>query len=62
MTFLKLISENGWWAYHDNSQMYHYVVYLSEEKDVYKYHLIDDDRNEIYKPSPKDIVYEEFNI
>lgn len=62
MTFLKLISEEGRWAYLDNSQIYGYVVYLLEEKDVNKYHLIDADGNEIRKPSIKDIVYEEFNF
>ena len=60
MKLLKLKSEKGRWAYLDNSQIYRYVVYLQEESDVYKYHLIDEDGKEIYKPSSKDIIYEEY--
>lgn len=59
MKLLKLVSEKGRWTYLDNSQIYKYVVYLLDEKDANRYHLIDDDGNEIYKPTVKDIVYSE---
>lgn len=62
MQLLKLVSEDGWWALQDNSQRYHYVAYLLEEKDVYHYHLVDDDWNEIYKPTIKDVIHETFDI
>ena len=62
MELLKLVSEDGWWAYYDKSQRYHYVVHLLEEKDVYRYHLVDDDWNEIYKPTIKDVIHETFGI
>jgi len=62
MELLKLVSEDGWWALHDNSQKYHYVVHLLRENDVYRYHLVDDDGNEIYKPSIEDIIHEKIDI
>lgn len=52
----RLISDN-YWSFFDGYQIYKYVVYLLEEKDVFKYHLIDDNKNEIYKPGLNDIIY-----
>jgi len=62
MELLKIVSEDGWWALKDNSQRYHYVAYLLEEKDVYCYHLVDDDWNEIYIPTTKDIIRKKIDI
>jgi hypothetical protein len=58
--FLKLVSNKGRWAYLDNSQIYRNVVYLLKENDVSKYHLIDENGNEIYRPSENDIIREDF--
>lgn len=57
MKLMRLQSEEGRWAYLDNSQIYRYVVYLMEKNDVNRYHLIDDKGNEIYKPTVNDIIY-----
>lgn len=43
----KLVSEVGRWAIKDNSMIFCNVVWLSKKEDAHKYHLIDDDRNEI---------------
>ena len=59
MKLLKLVSDKYRWSFMDKSQIYGYVVYLLDEDDVRKYALIDDDGNEIYKPSVSDIVVEE---
>ena len=62
MESLKLVSEDGWWALQDDSQRYHYVVHLLDEKDVYRYHLVDNDWNEIYKPTIEDVIHDTFVI
>ena len=59
MKLLKLFSYKGKWSFLDGYQIYKYVVYLLDEDDVRKYTLIDDDGNEIYKPTINDIVYQE---
>ena len=45
----KLVTEqdNARWAYKDNSQIYCPVVWLMERKDYLKYHLIDENKDEI---------------
>ena len=43
----KLVAEDGRWAVRDNSMIFSNVVYLSDEKDAMKYHLIDENREEI---------------
>ena len=60
MKLLKLVSDKGRWSFLNGYQIYDYVVYLMDEDDVRKYTLIDDDGNEIYKPSVDDIVIDEF--
>lgn len=58
MKLCKLFSEQGRWALNDNSQVYKYVVYLCDEDDIKKWHLIDENGNEIFRPSPKDVIVE----
>ena len=57
MKLLKLVSEKGRWAYLDNSQIYKYVVYLLEEKDVYKYKEVNELGETLSIPSKENIVY-----
>ena len=59
MKLLKLVTDKGRWSFLDGYQIYEYVVYLLDEDDVSKYKLIDNDGNEIYKPTIDDIIYEE---
>lgn len=44
---LKLVSKEGHWATLDNSMIFGNVVWLMDKNDAKKYHLIDDNRNEI---------------
>lgn len=60
MKLLKLVTDKGKWSFLNGYQIYEYVVYLMNEDDVRKYTLIDDNGNEIYKPTINDIVVEEF--
>lgn len=55
---LKLVSEVGKWATKDNSMIFCNVVWLSSKEDAYKYHLIDDEKNEI-KVDIDDFIVEE---
>lgn len=55
---LKLVSEVGKWATKDNSMIFCNVVWLSSKEDTYKYHLIDDEKNEI-KVDIDDFIVEE---
>lgn len=52
---LKLISEVGRWAVKDNSMIFSNVVWVGSVEEAYKYHLIDDDKNEI-KINIKDYI------
>lgn len=48
----KLVTDIGRWATNDNGMIFGKTVYLSEEKDAYRYHLIDDDGQEIKLSEP----------
>lgn len=43
----KLVAEDGRWAIRDNSMIFCNVVYVSDIADARKYHLIDENREEI---------------
>ena len=43
----KLVAEYGRWASLDNSMIFSNVIWLSEKKDFRKWHLIDENWNEI---------------
>ena len=53
---LRLISDHGRWANSDSSMIFKYVVYLENENDSLKYHLIDDDGNDLHVDVLKYIV------
>ncbi|MDY4183122.1 MAG: hypothetical protein SOX92_02350 [Candidatus Onthovivens sp.] len=53
---LRLISDYGRWANSDCSMIFKYVVYLENENDALKYHLIDDDGNDLHVDVLKYIV------
>ena len=44
---VKLVSETGHWALRDNSMIFCNVIWESSYKDCLKYHLIDDEHNEL---------------
>ena len=54
----KLVSDDGRWAYKDNSMIFSNVVCLCDEDDKRLYHLIDDDKNEITDDVDKYLVNE----
>ena len=43
----KLVAEEGRWAVCDNSMIFSNVVWIGKRKDYLKWHLIDENRNEI---------------
>lgn len=43
----KLVSEVGRWALKDNSMIFSNVVWLLNKEEAYKYHLIDENKNDI---------------
>ena len=44
----KLVAEDGHWATWDNSMIFSNVVYIGDkDNDMLRYHLIDDDGNNI---------------
>ena len=49
---MKLVIDKGHWATKDNDMIFGNVVWLTDEKSVLLYHLIDDNRNEIELPKP----------
>lgn len=53
---LRLVSDYGRWANNDNSMMFRYVVYLEDENDALKYHLIDDDGNDLHVDVSKYLI------
>jgi hypothetical protein len=61
---MKLVSDEGRWALRDNSMIFCNVVWISNEKNAYTYHLIDDDQKEIElkKPITEYIVLEERDL
>ncbi len=44
---MKLVADKGHWATKDNEMIFSNVVWLTERKDAFLYHLIDDDYNTI---------------
>ena len=48
----KLVSDVGRWATRDNSMIFSNVVWISDFKEALKYHLVDDERNEIKLDKP----------
>jgi hypothetical protein len=50
--------DNVRWAYKDNSQIYCQTVWLLDKKDWMKYHLIDENREEI-PCNPQDYLVED---
>lgn len=52
----RLISDN-YWSFFDGYQIYKYVVYLLEEKDVYKYKEVNELGETLSIPSKENIVY-----
>lgn len=48
----KLIADVGRWATKSNDMIFGNVVYLSERKEANKYHLIDEDGQEITLDKP----------
>lgn len=53
---LRLISNTGRWANNDCSMIFKYVVYLEDENKALKYHLIDDEGNDMHVDVLKYIV------
>ena len=44
---VKLVAEEGHWALYDNSMIFSNVIWEFSKKACRKYHLIDDERNEL---------------
>lgn len=57
---MKLVTDKGHWATKNNEMIFSNVVWLTEKKDAYLYHLIDDNNNDIIleKPIIDYIIYE----
>lgn len=57
---MKLVTDKGHWATKNNEMIFSNVVWLTEKKDAYLYHLIDDNNNNIIleKPIIDYIIYE----
>ena len=57
---MKLVTDKGRWATKNNEMIFSNVVWLTEKKDAYLYHLIDDNNNDIIleKPIIDYIIYE----
>lgn len=53
---LRLMSNQGRWANHDNTMFFKYVVYLENENEALRYHLVDDDGNDLHVDVLKYIV------
>lgn len=43
----KLVTEESRWALRDNSMIFSNVIWISKRKEYLKWHLIDENRNEI---------------
>ena len=48
-----LVADRGRWATLDNSMIFSNKVLVMDEKDAMRYHLIDDERNELVPCGPK---------
>ncbi len=49
---MKLVTDKGRWATKNNEMIFSNVVWLTEKKDAYLYHLIDDNNNNIIIEKP----------
>lgn len=49
---MKLVAEKGHLALRDNTMIFGNIVWLCEPKDIYLYHLIDDNHKEIPLEKP----------
>lgn len=49
---MKLVTDKGHWATKNNEMIFSNVVWLTEKKDAYLYHLIDDNNNNIILEKP----------
>lgn len=49
---MKLVTDKGRWATKNNEMIFSNVVWLTEKKDAYLYHLIDDNNNNIILEKP----------
>ena len=49
---MKLVIDKGHWATKNNEMIFSNVVWLTEKKDAYLYHLIDDNNNNIILEKP----------
>ena len=49
---MKLFTDKGHWATKNNEMIFSNVVWLTEKKDAYLYHLIDDNNNNIILEKP----------
>lgn len=49
---MKLVTDKGRWATKNNEMIFSNVVWLTEKKDAYLYHLIDDNNNDIILEQP----------
>ena len=49
---MKLVTDKGRWATKNNEMIFSNVVWLTEKKDAYLYHLIDDNNDNIILEKP----------
>lgn len=49
---MKLVTDKGRWVTKNNEMIFSNVVWLTEKKDAYLYHLIDDNNNNIILEKP----------
>lgn len=49
---MKLFTDKGHWATKNNEMIFSNVVWLTEKKDAYLYHLIDNNKDEIILKKP----------
>ena len=49
---MKLVTDKGRWETKNNEMIFSNVVWLTEKKDAYLYHLIDDNNNNIILEKP----------
>ena len=47
-----LVTDKGRWALNDNSMVFGNVVYIMDEKEALKYHLVDEDMDPITLDKP----------
>ena len=49
---MMLVTDKGRWALNDNSMVFGNVVYIMDEKEALKYHLVDEDMDPITLDKP----------